>query len=244
MDRFALANTKKAIETEYLAQFTTDYQANFNVTPGSTLPILLSATSKEFVPASWGKKGSAGTWSVPPFISTSRLLTSGHKISIRKRRCMIPASCYYLMAKIGEVMEQPYLVHLVGRRIFSMAGIWQETLHPETEEPEYHFSILTTGSCDILKDISTDMPIILPKGKERLWLKDNLSLQEVTERFHPLASEQVDFYPISARIKDQSFNDKHIMTPIGLSYWKQVRNNDIQAHDQRRQELKKDNRRV
>ena len=50
------------------------------------------------------------------------------------------------LCKEGPKTKQPYFMHLVGRRVMHMAGLF-DCWHNGEAEPLYTYTILTTDSC-------------------------------------------------------------------------------------------------
>jgi putative SOS response-associated peptidase YedK len=132
--------------------------------------------------------------------------------AIRKRRCIVIADCFYA----GVESSKPYLIYLVQRHPFAMAGIYSDWRDPLTGKIKTTFGILTTFPNHLMLDIGCHRcPVILRKGAEKSYLKETASLAVITKKLIPYQSSYMNGYPITTEIKDQKKNNKNLVQPIG-----------------------------
>lgn len=126
--------------------------------------------------------------------------------AIRKRRCLVPADGFYEWREMGG-KKYPYYIYMKDKDIFSFAGIWEEWIDHSTGEITKTFSILTTDANPLLEKIHNTkkrMPVILPKGKERDWIEDDLSNDEICELTKPMDEGLMEAYTISKLITSRN----------------------------------------
>lgn len=88
-------------------------------------------------------------------------------------RCMIPASCYYDWRTEGKT-KIPYSITDKEQEIFSFAGIYTDSIHPETKAIFRTYSIITTQANELMQyvhNLKHRMPIVLHPEDESLWLQ-------------------------------------------------------------------------
>ena len=128
--------------------------------------------------------------------------------AIRERRCLVPADGFYEWREVGG-KKYPYYIYLKTREIFSFAGIWEEWTDRLTGEVLRTFSILTTDANPLMEQIHNTkkrMPVILPREREREWIKNGLGGEEIVALTKPIDDTLMDAHPISKLINSRSLN--------------------------------------
>lgn len=141
----------------------------------------------------------------------ARSETAFDKPSFRKavasRRCLIPADGFFEWQTTGN-RKIPWFITLRDVEIFSFGGIWETWEYPGSA-PLHTFSLLTTDANPLMAEIHNSkkrMPLILPPEKEELWLRHDLSRQEVEHLMVPLPEEAMKAWTISSLITARGAN--------------------------------------
>ena len=92
--------------------------------------------------------------------------------SLRRRRCVVPASHYFEWEKRGTEKVK-YAIGLENDPVLYMAGIYR------VEGGQPVFSILTRAPADAIRHIHDRMPVILPAGAVDDWLTPRYAAQDV-----------------------------------------------------------------
>jgi putative SOS response-associated peptidase YedK len=117
--------------------------------------------------------------------------------AIRKHRCLIPSTGYYEYHYEGKEAI-PYRIFLHEPEIFSLAGIYDEWIHPKTKETIKTFSILTVPANELCGFIHNGgrnpgrMPAILPVEDEEKWLNPSLKEYELSALLQPYNSKLME----------------------------------------------------
>ena len=125
--------------------------------------------------------------------------------AIRKRRCLVPSTEFYEYHHIGKEAI-PYAIFLKDTDIFSLAGVYDEWLHPETKEKITTFSVLTVPANALCGEIHNGgrnpgrMPAILPLEDEETWISADLKENEIKALLRPYETTQMD-----ARLLEKDF---------------------------------------
>lgn len=140
--------------------------------------------------------------------------SNAFKRPIRTQRCLVFADAFYAQNQLNK----PYLVYLEDKvRPFCFAGIYDRWLNPETNKICCGFAILTTTANELFIEMGVKrMPVILPNGKEKDWLKLEYPLFKVMKILdcNP-SSEKMNAYPVSDLILNSDVNDISLIKPIG-----------------------------
>jgi len=113
--------------------------------------------------------------------------------SIKTRRCLIPSTGFYEWQHEGK-KKIPWYISINNTEIFSMAGIWDEWVNPDSGEIFRGFSILTTKANSIMEKIHNTkkrMPVIVLGEAENRWLKKDISESEISEMFEAIQNDEI-----------------------------------------------------
>ena len=144
---------------------------------------------------------------------------------IRKTRCLIPVTGIYEHREIkGWKNKVPYHIHLQGRKMFSLPGLFHYNSSipsdPETGEVRGMFTLLTRAGNNIMRQIHNSgdnafrMPLFLPKALELQWIDPALSEEGMRSILdYEIPSEQLAYttvYSIRGRSPRPDGQAKHV----------------------------------
>ncbi len=203
---------------------------NYNVVPGALAPVITNDKRNEIqffrfgLTPFWAKKpmylinaraeGDHNAEDDPNYRGAKGIISKpSFRKPIRSQRCLVIAD-FFIEGPKKEKLDKPFLVYL-KRRPMAMAGIWDHWANPETGEIIHSFAIITTTPNPLLQKIHHHRsPVILHEGDERKWLEaDHLS--DITTLLEPYDGDDMNAYPISARIKNPRVNDIELLEPLG-----------------------------
>jgi putative SOS response-associated peptidase YedK len=121
--------------------------------------------------------------------------------SFISRRCLVPVRGFFEWQHIGG-RKIPWYISLRDEDIISLAGIW-DSWKMKGGVSLNTFSVVTTRANDLMSEIHNTkkrMPVILPAGAEKLWLKGELEKNSAAELMEPVASEMLEAHTISPLI--------------------------------------------
>lgn len=136
---------------------------------------------------------------------------------IRHNRCIIPSTGYFEYHHQPDGATTPYYIYLKNEPVFSMAGIFDSWLNPQTGKEEYTFSMITTEANDLTGEIHNGgknprrMPLIIPKENEEIWLKPSLSETEIKSFLKTFPSNDMDAYVVRSDFRKKNPHDKTIL---------------------------------
>ena len=135
-----------------------------------------------------------------------------YREAFRKRRCLIPADGFYEWKKLpgGKI---PYAIGMKDDSPFVFAGLWEGWKDPVTNGWIRTCTIITGDPNDLLAQVHTRMPVILPEEYHARWLGE-VENGDLKELLKPFPAEDMKVWPISSRVNDPKNDDEAILTAI------------------------------
>jgi putative SOS response-associated peptidase YedK len=136
------------------------------------------------------------------------------------QRCIVIADAFI---EWSTTTKQPYLIYLRGHeRPFGMTGLYDVWINPDTKAELHSFTIITVpGNSLIHKLPAARMPVIIPKGREKNWLRSSSHLSEVLGILEIFPAEMMNAYPISKEIELPGLYTIDILKPAGERIYKE-----------------------
>ncbi len=195
-----------------------DNRGNFNVAPSQEVPVLLregGAVRMErlrwgLIPF-WAKDPSIGDRMINARAETVALKPS-FKGLLKRRRCILLADGFYEWVREGKG-KTPYFIHLEGRPLFGLAGLWDEWKDPAGGSVR-SCTIITTEANAFMRLMHHRMPVILSRTEWPLWLDEAADdVETLTALLKPWPAETMACYPVSRRVNSPAFNSPACIEP-------------------------------
>ncbi len=198
-----------------------DWQANWNLAPGITAPIIVLDGSKErkIVPMRWGlwphwkKQMPHGR---PLF--NARIETAFEKASFRtpwkRRRALVPMSGWYEWVKddyVNKNPKTPYYIYPKNGELSAFIGLWDK-YHVDEGITLLSFTILTTPACGDIKHLHHRIPARLPKTQWQNWLDPNIKTDKTVK--HILGSDDLAWHEVSHAVNSGRAQGKNLVLPV------------------------------
>ena len=135
------------------------------------------------------------------------------RAALKKRRCLVPADCYYEWQQTGPKTKQPYAIALASGEPIAFAGLW-ESWHDSSGSELVTYTILTTAANERLAAIHDRMPVIIERKDYGRWLDADDNAATPVELLHPYAANQVRAWPVSQRVGNIRNNDASLLDPV------------------------------
>jgi putative SOS response-associated peptidase YedK len=103
----------------------------------------------------------------------------------------------------------PYSIQMKDDIPFVFAGLWEGWKDPAKDEWVYNCTIITGEPNDLVQEIHTRMPVILPEEHHDAWL-DGEAGKEILV---PFPAEKMKPWAISPRVNSPRNNDPAIVAP-------------------------------
>ncbi len=128
----------------------------------------------------------------------------------KKRRCLIPANCFYEWPKEGEAPKQPYAFELANANPFAFAGLWDAWKDKDGHWLQ-SFAIVTTEANELMARIHPRMPVILhPRDYDR-WLDIDETERLPIDLLRPYESEEMEVYEANPKVNNVRNNGPEMM---------------------------------
>jgi putative SOS response-associated peptidase YedK len=196
------------------------FQPSFNVAPGRAVPVLRKHEGTiEGVMLPWGlvpewAEGDAAKASAVS-IELDRLereLTTKAAWE-HQRRCILPASGFYVWQLTSKRYRQPYFVRALNRAMFGIAAVWDRTVHEDADDVLESCAVVTVGSSSVLgvgEEVS--VPAILARADYARWL--NGPRDEASALLSAASRQPLFATAISPRINALKYDDAQLVEPI------------------------------
>jgi putative SOS response-associated peptidase YedK len=174
---------------------------------GFTFPVWRIITKNdEIIPMQWGL---IPNWfqdsdfqKIASMTLNAKVETAEEKPSFKKlvgsKHCIVPSSGFFEWQHQGKE-KIPYFIY-PANGIFSMAGLFDEWVHPISGEIKRTFTILTCEANELMSQIHNTkkrMPVLLNQKDENNWLNGQMNLSKLTS---PASNEMMGAHRISKSI--------------------------------------------
>ena len=224
--RFTIVSGVAAIEKEFQAEFQYEFEKVYNAHFGMELPVILAGEESKIVSFRWGL---VPFWSREPNLkfhhinSPARNIVKNpvYRVPVRRRRCLVIANCFFIWTRSDSKVKVPLLVYDGKQRIMSFAGIWDSWENKEKSIRIESFSIITTHANRRLQKFTRTMPVIIPHGRRRKYLRESCYLNEVMAMLRPFESDTLNLYQVSNAVNDFNNNTKQVVMPVSQRIYKE-----------------------
>jgi putative SOS response-associated peptidase YedK len=131
-----------------------------------------------------------------------------YRSAFKKMRCLIPVDTFYEWHRAGN-RKIPYAIGMKDDSVFVFAGLWEGWKPPEGSEWLRTCTIITGEPNDLVREIHTRMPVILPEEVHDAWLSGEAGKEILV----PFPAERMKAWAISTRVNTPTNNDPGILEP-------------------------------
>ena len=221
--RYTLYADQIDIETVFKANFENgvSYEANYNIGPGSTNPVVYSPRPSVRVISTfrWGF--------VPPEANDINIgfkminaraesinEQNSYKKSFQRQRCIIPANGFFEWQTIFK-KKIPFYFRTLDQELFGLAGIYEKWISKDGKDEVMTFALLTTEANALVKPLKDEMPVILERKNFDSWLDPvNSDIDMLMGLLKPYPSEKMSTYRVGQGINDTEKNDPDLIHPV------------------------------
>ena len=222
--RFAQTQSGVTVAQAFQLPVTPELEPRYNIAPSQ--PVAVVAQSRRTGDRTYHEKqwGLIPGWSKEASIGykliNARSETVADKPSFRnafqKRRCLIVADGFYEWQKALKGQDkQPYLIKLKSRSLFAFAGLWERWRSPDTEEPIFSCTILTTAANAAMAPIHHRMPVILPPAAYEPWLDPTYyNRGELEALLAPYEPDAMEAIAITTAVNNPRHDSAAVQMPV------------------------------
>ena len=121
------------------------------------------------------------------------------KRAFQSQRCIIPCTGFYEWKKT-EDGKKPMLIQVKDEKVFGLAGLWEKWIHPESKQPLFSCTVVTTEPNELMVNIHDRMPVILQKKDEKHWLNKNEEINNIKSLIKAFPSEQMYYREVTTTV--------------------------------------------
>lgn len=136
-------------------------------------------------------------------------------------RCIIPVTGFFEPHRLPDGKTQYYFTKLKDIEIFSIAGLWDEWVNPQSGEKVLSFVLITTEANAMMRKIHNGgnnpfrMPKILTTDEERHWLDPSItSADTVREMLSVYPETELRAWPVRSKFNYGDPSDEDIVEPV------------------------------
>ena len=200
-----------------IEQFSLDFQGElfprYNIAPTQLSPVV-RGTGRQVTPLQWGlvpfwAKDPKGGARMINARSESVATKPAFRSAFKRKRCLVIADGYFEWVKSGK-KKLPYWIRMADERPFMMAGLWESWRDKTVEDstPLETFTILTTSSNTLTKEVHDRMPVILSANDFDEWLDpDQQDADALTGLLEPFDSDAMQMDMVSDRVNSVKNDD-------------------------------------
>ncbi|HEU5145485.1 MAG TPA: SOS response-associated peptidase [Chryseosolibacter sp.] len=217
IDRYSITASADQLAGRFSVDVPDFYKAHYNASPTHILPVITSATPQGLSSFYWG---TAPAWaknkSVSEKIINLHSEDFAEKVSLRKalkkQRCIVPADGFYGWKKVGKRTSIPYRFVMKSQRMFAFPGLWEEFEDSDGVQIQT-FAIITCAADGTVTPVQERMPVILTRASEKVWLDKESSEESLLEVIASSDTKEINFYPVSPRIREQDVDVPSLIVP-------------------------------
>jgi putative SOS response-associated peptidase YedK len=216
--RYGMDEPGELVDRYELLSNTIFTKPRYNVAPTQKMPVIVQKEHREVEEMQWGL---IPFWAKDPKIGSKMINARAEGITekpsfkraIVRQRCLVPATYFYewQATKDGKV---PHLIKLKNEKIFSFAGIYDESKDTDGNIIR-SYSIITTEANTVMQKVHHRMPVILDREEEARWLDpDMVEPEQITQFLNPYDPDQMELFPISTLVNSPKNDVREILTPL------------------------------
>ena len=187
------------------------HQPRYNIAPTSVVPLLVLAASRRVLgPGVWGLPSPFGDNKRPGGLINARAETAAKLPTFRdafaRGRCGVMTDGFFEWTG-PKPQRRPLWFRRHDGGPMVLAGLYRDTIDPETGEVTRRFAILTTRANATLAPHHDRMPVILPLPGLDRWLGATKPT-DLADLLEPAPDDLLSTTPVSTRVNSVRFDDE------------------------------------
>jgi putative SOS response-associated peptidase YedK len=240
--KFILAGNLAVVEKKFnvRAGIRLEWEPHFVVSPGDETLVITQQNpgqltlSKFGLVPSWSKQsvalinaraeGNKNPGNDPLFTGgKSIFMKPAFKRPLVSQRCVVIADAFI---EWSVQTKQPYLVYLRDKaRPFGMAGVYDIWINPVTKAETHSFAVITVPANALIGQLpASRMPVILPRGRERDWLRSSNHLIDILGMLEIYPAEKMNAYPLGRELESADPHTPEVLKPAGERIYQETGN--------------------
>lgn len=217
--RFTVAVSAQLLLDEFGVEPQEEFQPRYNVAPQQDVPVIGRNAEGEdrFAMLRWGL---VPGWAKSPRdvkgTINARAETLLDRPSFREpflhRRCLVVADGFYEWLRTAGA-RQPWLFHLVNRRPFAFAGLW-DSWRDENGDKLFSCAIVTTRANGVVAPIHDRMPVILDRDARTSWLDPATDTETLRRMLAPIDDALLTGFTVSTAVNAVANDSPECIEPV------------------------------
>ncbi|WP_158809205.1 SOS response-associated peptidase [Beijerinckia sp. L45] len=225
--RYAITLPPEAMRQLFAYAEQPNFPPRYNIAPTQPIPIVRAVrqngvASRHFSLARWAfLPGFVKDPKTFALIFNARSEGLGEKPSfrnaLRRRRCLMPADCFYEWQRFGSgkgAVSQPFLFKRADGAPLALAGLWETWAGPNGEEVDTA-CIITTDANGATSAIHPRLPAIIEPAEFDLWLEtDETYADEAAALLRPPGNDVLTFFAIGDAVNKVANDGPAVQLPL------------------------------
>lgn len=231
--RFAITSPPEAVRAHFRYAEQPNFPPRYNIAPTQPIPIVTArrgpqGVSRHFQLARWGfLPGFVKDPQKFPLLINARAETLAEKPSfraaLRRRRCLIPADCWYEWRANGPssgrpnsgkpLPKTPFLLRRSGGGLMAFAGLWETFTDPSGGEIDTA-CIVTTMANGATVAIHDRMPAVIEPEHYDAWLNPDETIPPPLNLLRPADEDAIEFFAISPLVGRVANDGPEVQQPV------------------------------
>jgi putative SOS response-associated peptidase YedK len=225
--RYAITLPPEAMRQLFAYGEQPNFPPRYNIAPTQPIPIvraerLNGATTRHFSLARWAF--------VPGFVKDPKTFAlifnarseglsekPSFRNALRRRRCLMPADCFYEWQRFGSgkgAVARPFLFKRTDGEPLALAGLWETWSGPNGEEVDTA-CIITTDANGATSAIHPRLPAIIEPEAFDLWLEpDETYADEAAALLRPPGNDGLTFFAIGDAVNKVANDGQGVQLPL------------------------------
>jgi putative SOS response-associated peptidase YedK len=218
--RYTVAVDPQLLAERFNIALPDDVEPRYNVAPSQpVLTITERSAGRELLIARWGlvphwaKEPKAGFKMI-----NARAETLAEKATYRqlltRGRCLILADGFYEWRLDPDGKKRPVRFALDDGAPFGFAGLWTVWRDPESNDPLFTCTIVTTNANSLVAPVHDRMPVILPRENEEAWLDRGVPVDQALALLQPYPADRMSAADASTLVNSADNDDVRLLDPL------------------------------
>jgi putative SOS response-associated peptidase YedK len=218
IERYSIGVTSKQLAARYGKDEPAAHEARYNAAPSQLLPLITHESPQGFSFFYWGQPPGWSKNKAPAEKTiNTRIEQLVEKPLFRKNlvqhRCLVPSDGFFAWKKVGKKTLIPWRFAFKDKRIYSMAGLWEE--YEDAENQLHHtFTIVTIPPNNFVSTVCDRMPAIVEADNEKQWLDKGMTDEELISLLGTMSNDSLDGFAVSPQLNTVSFDRPSLILPV------------------------------
>lgn len=134
--------------------------------------------------------------------------------SMKRRRCLVPATGFYEWQKLGNKAKQPWTIELADGEVFAFAGLWDVWKDRTTSNVIETYTIITTDPNELVQPLHDRMPVILAPQDYDRWLEPGDPERPPIDLLRPFPAKGMKTWKVSSAVGNTKNDSPELRLPV------------------------------